>query len=117
MTKSQMKKIRRLRFEVNTLIESKENIKLLAERYGSGELPQSYYKYCVKLDVKIMELMDGIYKLREDIERLENPIHRELLQLYYVEGLKWEEVAERMGYSLCSVYRIHKFALNKIREA
>lgn len=117
MTKSQMKKIRRLRFEVNTLIESKENIKLLAERYGSGELPQSYYKYCVKLDVKIMELMDGIYKLREDIERLENPTHRELLQLYYVEGLKWEEVAERMGFSNRTLYRLNNMALKKIREA
>lgn len=118
MTKNQMRKLRRIRYEVNTLITAKENIKKLAEQYGDSEkLPDSYYKYSVKLDVKMIELMDGINMLRDDIERLDNPIHRELLQLYYVEGLKWEEVAERMGYSLCSVYRIHKFALNKIREA
>lgn len=42
---------------------------------------------------------------------IEDGRYRRLLVLRYVEGLSWEDVAERMSYSIQRVYQIHGQAL------
>ena len=45
------------------------------------------------------------------IRAVEAPRLAELLELYYIDGLTWEQVAERMGLDQRWVYRLHGRAL------
>lgn len=50
------------------------------------------------------------------IDRLHDPRHRRILHLRYVQGLRWERIAEAMTsghiyYSERQIYRLHKYAL------
>ena len=50
------------------------------------------------------------------IDHLHDPRHRRILHLRYVQGLRWERIAEAMTsghiyYSERQIYRLHKYAL------
>ena len=49
------------------------------------------------------------------IRAVEEPRLAELLELYYIDGLTWQQVAERMGYEVRTVYRLHGMALMRVR--
>lgn len=49
------------------------------------------------------------------IRRVEEPREAEVLELYYIDGLTWEQVAQRMALDLRWVYRLHGRALTKVR--
>ena len=49
------------------------------------------------------------------IAAVEHPQEREALELYYVDGYSWEDVAALMGLDLRWVYRLHGRGLLKIR--
>ena len=42
-------------------------------------------------------------------------LDRRILQLHYIEGLKWREVAEELGYNLSYLWKREKRALAKMR--
>lgn len=54
-----------------------------------------------------MEVMDAI-------EGVEDPNCREVLELYYLDGMSWEEVAKKMHYSVRNVQILHGKALHCI---
>lgn len=68
--------------------------------------------------------------LREDIERLaeakleaiglisllDNRWQQDVLWEYYIHGLKWEAVADQIGYSTRHVLRLHGDALQQLRR-
>lgn len=41
---------------------------------------------------------------------------RELLGLRYVTGLRWEQIADRMGYEAAQIYRLHGRALIEVNR-
>lgn len=50
------------------------------------------------------------------IRAVEEPRLAELLELYYIDGLTWEQVAERMGYQdVRWVYELHGRALQRVK--
>jgi DNA-directed RNA polymerase specialized sigma24 family protein len=49
------------------------------------------------------------------IRAVEEPRLAEVLELYYIDGFTWEQVAERMGLDLRWVYRLHGRALTMVR--
>jgi len=48
------------------------------------------------------------------IDRVEDARQREVLELYYIDGYKWDQVAERMGLVERQVFRLHGRALQRI---
>ena len=53
-----------------------------------------------------------IQKAEGLIARLDRPRQRQVLELRYLCGLSWEDVAEKMGYTdVRSAYRVHGWAL------
>lgn len=81
--------------------------------------------------VKLMSLEDEIKadidqliglkrELASFVSKIDNSSHRLLLELRYLGGSTWEEVAAVMGYDLRWTYRLHKKALkeaNKLLES
>lgn len=49
--------------------------------------------------------------LEEIIQTLPDPRQREVLSLRYLHGLGWEDIAERMYYSLRWVMKLHRAAI------
>lgn len=65
--------------------------------------------------VKVKELAEALCAIEKAIETLE-PLERTLMRLRYIDGLKWEEVAVAIDYSWQQTHRLHKSALEKLRE-
>ena len=60
------------------------------------------------------------FEICDDIERridaIEDATLRVILQRRYIDGYEWMEVAESVGYSRESVFRLHRKALNELRR-
>lgn len=56
------------------------------------------------------------YKQIEDrIRKMKNEDEQGVLRLRYIQGLKWEDVAEEMRYSWKQIHRIHSAALQNFK--
>lgn len=83
-----------------------------------------------KVETNVNKLIDIERAIERDAERLHNritttmeliegvdsPKCKELLELRYIVGLKWEEVGERMHYDKRQSQRIHKRALEDVQR-
>ena len=54
-------------------------------------------------------------KIERQISQMENEDEQEALRLRYILGMKWEEVAVKMGYSWKQTHRIHSSALKNFK--
>lgn len=52
--------------------------------------------------------------IKEAIHSVKNPLHRELLERYYLQGQTWEQVAEKMHYSPARIYELRRQAIDEI---
>lgn len=65
---------------------------------------------------KLEELAAEQLAIEEAIESLDET-HRLLLRYRYIEGLKWEEVCVKMGYSWTQTHEHHSRALKLLKGA
>lgn len=68
------------------------------------------YIYNVKWD----ELIDQQKKIEDAIGVLSDPVERALMGYRYIDGVSWEEVCVKIGYSWRQVHRLHGRALKKM---
>ena len=67
-------------------------------------------------DIKISELLDLRMEIRETISLIEDAKRILVLRHRYIDFMKWEDIAEKMDYSLKSIHRIHLAALDDVAE-
>ena len=67
-----------------------------------------------EINRKIGEYIDRREAIHAAIEALEDSTLRTVMGLYYLNGLTWEQVAEKVGYEIRSVTRLHGAALEQI---
>ena len=97
----------------------------LSEKLQGGPLPSdenmvNRISKIVEEEKKIEILYDFIADLSSEIDKVEDVVERALLRYRYITCLTWEQIAERMGYSMAQIYRIHNRAFknfNKINES
>ena len=65
-----------------------------------------------RINTETIEHMKTLEEIRQTIAGMKDPDESLLLTLRFVECMKWEEVAEIMGFSMSQVFRIYKRALN-----
>ena len=68
-----------------------------------------------KIRREIDTIVDQISEVSAVINLLDDPNERLLLKLRYVEMLKWEDVAKRMGYTKRYTEKLHKRAIEHIK--
>lgn len=73
----------------------------------------SYLELQERYKEKLQDLVGAQTEVEELIEGLE-PTERTLLRCRYIEGLVWEEVCVRMGYSWRQTHRLHSKILDKL---
>ena len=74
----------------------------------------------IELERRINERTRELVRLKlaaiDAIRAVEEPRLAELLELYYIDGMTWEQVAERMGYQdVRWVYELHGRALQRVK--
>ena len=52
---------------------------------------------------------------QEAIDQVDEARLREVLELYYIDGMTWDQVAERMNYSRRNVTTLHSVALRRVK--
>lgn len=60
-----------------------------------------------KIKNKLYKLNDFQEKLLSELEKIENIDEKILMESRYILNLKWENIADKIGYSLSQTYRIH----------
>ena len=74
--------------------------------------------YAVQLDELLIELKDQMEKrikirreITEKIEAMQDETEKTVLRLRYIHWMRWEQIADRMGYSIRNITKIHGKAL------
>ena len=87
-------------------------------RGGSGDWTQTADRL-IELEQAVNERTRELVRWKlaaiDAIRAVEEPRLAEVLELYYIDGLTWEQVAQRMGLDLRWVYRLHGKALMMVR--
>lgn len=67
--------------------------------------------HCKELADKADKAKDEIYQA---INELQDQDHREILKMRYIDGLDFDEMSEKLDYSLGWLYHLHGDALKKL---
>lgn len=65
---------------------------------------------------KIAEINELLLKVEQAIEMLPDSNQRSALRLYYIQGLEWRKVAEKMCYDERTVYRFRDAGLKALAK-
>lgn len=120
----------RINEEIDELIKEQKQALLQATStaLGGGEKVQSsngntterrfvnYAAYSETIDKRIDELYAVKNEILTAINSVDDNTLRELLVLRYIKFYTWEEIAEKMNYSMRRVYDFHGRALKHIFE-
>ena len=111
-----------IREEIDKLRMDKMFPALIQDGMPHGSSAGDLSAYAAQLDELLTELknqMEQRIKIRREItqkiEKMEDETEKTVLRLRYIHWLRWEQVAERMGYSQEHAQRIHKKALRNFK--
>lgn len=84
----------------------------ISEKVQGGPLPSdenmvNRITKVIEEEKKLENLYDFMSDLSKEIDKIEDVVERALLRYRYFLGLTWEEIAEKLGYSIAQVYRLH----------
>jgi len=129
MDKETLRQYRSLQREIDDLEREKRRV---LDRYlapaeltgmpGAGGKDSSLEAVVVRrvqyqqlIDDKLDVLIDLRQQIEAAIEGLPSD-ERRILRLYYVEGMRWEQVALEINYSVQHVWRLHGQILARMRQ-
>lgn len=117
---------------INSKLEQVSSLRALATKVTTTfgeERVQSTKKQSPMEDtmVKLMDLeneinedIDELIKLKaeilETINQVDDPVSQSLLEMRYIEGKTWEEVARGIGFDIRTAFRLHGKALKEIEK-
>ena len=67
-----------------------------------------------RVNARIRDLCALKHAAMDAIDRVDEARLREVLELYYIDGFNWDQVAERMELDVRQVFRLHGRALQRI---
>ena len=65
---------------------------------------------------QLIELSEVYDEISSTIMKVEDPFYRKILMLRYLDGMVWDEIADKVGYSSRNIYRKHAEALKVIMK-
>lgn len=68
-----------------------------------------------RVNARVREMCRLKRLAQEAIDQVEEARLREVLELYYIDGFSWQQVADRMGLDVRWVYRLHGRALLRVK--
>lgn len=109
---------REIREEIDDLRMNKMFSALIQDGMPHGSSCMDLSEYAAQLDELLTELKDQMEQririrreITQRIEAMQDETEKTVLRLRYIHWLRWEQIAERMGYSLRNITKIHGKAL------
>jgi DNA-directed RNA polymerase specialized sigma subunit len=109
---------REIREEIDQLRMDKMFPGMIQDGMPHGSSCGDLSAYAAQLDELLVELKDQMEKririrreITRKIESMQDETEKTVLRLRYIRWLRWEQIAERMGYSLRNITKIHGKAL------
>lgn len=109
---------REIREEIDDLRMNKMFPALIQDGMPHGSSCGDLSAYAAQLDELLTELKDQMElririqrEITRKIETMQDETEKTVLRLRYIHWLQWEQIAERMGYSLRNITKIHGKAL------
>ena len=131
MTKEELRNIMYLNSRIESKIRQLEHIKSTMTDLGAIDYSKDRVQTGVSSSVEntVIRVADLEADINKDINKLVDMkqqarkvinkaagIESVILEMRYLENMKWEEIAYRLNYSLPAVYKIHGKALKTIKE-
>lgn len=108
--------------EIDNLRMNKMFPALIQDGMPHGSSCMDLSEYAAQLDELLTELkaqMEQRIRIRREItqriEAMQDETEKTVLRMYYINWLKWKEIADRMGYDVRNVTRIHERALRNFK--
>lgn len=108
--------------EIDDLRMNKMFPALIQDGMPHGSSCMDLSEYAAQLDELLTELKDQMEQririrreITQRIEAMQDETEKTVLRLRYIHWLQWEQIAERMGYSLRNITKIHGKALVHFR--
>lgn len=109
---------REIREEIDDLRMNKMFPALIQDGMPHGSSCMDLSEYAAQIDELLTELKDQMEQririrreITQRIEAMQDETEKTVLRLRYIHWLRWEQIAERMGYSLRNITKIHGKAL------
>lgn len=109
---------REIREEIDQLRMDKMFPGMIQDGMPHGSSCGDLSAYAAQLDELLVELKDQREKririrreITRKIESMQDETEKTVLRLRYIRWLRWDQIAERMGYSLRNITKIHGKAL------
>lgn len=109
---------REIREEIDDLRMNKMFPALIQDGMPHGSSCMDLSEYAAQFDELLTELKDQMEQririrreITQRIEAMQDETEKTVLRLRYIHWLRWEQIAERMGYSLRNITKIHGKAL------
>lgn len=131
MTKDDLLNIIRLNDRIESKLRQKEELKSTMYSIGSidyskDRVQTSLVNSTEDLIIKIVDFEEEITKsidrlidLKQEASKVIDQIdgaYGTVLEMRYLECMRWEEIAYRLNYSIQHVYRLHGQALLKLKD-
>lgn len=134
MTKDELRQIRYLDHVIDSKMRTLENLKArrfsikgagirddktTSTGFARGAYQEDLILKIIDLErevtVEIDRLVDLKKKAHRELDKLTGA-HRALMYMRYFDGLPWETIASRLGYSARAIYKLHGGALEILRR-
>ena len=120
MTKDRLRKYRDMSVERRQLENHLNGLAITMKLIGScaprqKRLEAISQRLLDTLQRKLNRLMEEQVEIETALDILESK-ERMVIRAYYIEGRKWDEVCEAVGYERSQVFHIHAVALGKLEQ-
>lgn len=127
--KERLRNFKKLGMEIDRKLEEVERLRAWVTRttpvfsaapksHGEGggfaEKAERLIEVNAQINREIDRYIDERKTIAAAIEGLQDLTQRTIMGMYYLNGQTWEEIAEKIGYDVRHVYRLHGTALEKI---
>lgn len=86
---------------------------------GGGKIEGAVLRI-VQEEQRLGEVLERMHETRAEavrlIDKLPNELHKEALELRYLDGKSWTRIAREMHYSKRRVYQLHSAALAELQQ-
>lgn len=100
------------------IIEADEEIQMIQKEMATYGFNEKYMAALNEVKQKVIyyryQKVKICLELYDKIETLEDEQEKRLLKYRYIRGYRWEDIADRMGYSTRQIFNIHNLACRNI---
>lgn len=112
--------VRKSLLQVEVLCDRAEKLREMAIQAGSSESQESFVIELMdthaELQVKVSKFLTESHIADQLIETLDNGNQRAVLQLRYLCGYNWNEIAKKIGYTLHRTHKLHATGITELER-